>query len=64
MVKIYIVKEGGYEYVEQPVFSVFSTGDTYIVDADDRIWIWLGEKTTTDEKFAGALVSDLLDKER
>ncbi len=64
MVKIYIVKEGGYEHVEQPVFSVFSTGDTYIVDADDRIWIWLGEKTTTDEKFAGAFVSDLLDKER
>ena len=64
MVRVYIVREGGYEHVEQPVFSVFSTGDTYIVDAGDRIWIWLGEKTTVDEKFAGAFISDLLDKER
>lgn len=64
LVDIYIVREGGYEHVEQPDFSVFSTGDTYIVDAGDRIWIWLGVKTTVDEKFAGAFVGDLLDKER
>jgi len=61
MVKIYMIREGDYEQVDQPVFS---TGDTYIVDAGDRIWIWLGEKTTVDEKFAGAFISDLLDKER
>jgi len=61
MVKIYIIRESDYEQVDQPVFS---TGDTYIVDAGDRIWIWLGEKTTVDEKFAGAFISDLLDKER
>ncbi|MHA1207951.1 MAG: hypothetical protein ACTSRF_01730 [Candidatus Freyarchaeota archaeon] len=57
MVKIYIIRESDYEQVDQPVFS---TGDTYIVDAGDRIWIWLGEKTTVDEKFAGAFISDLI----
>ncbi|WXG40439.1 MAG: hypothetical protein WED07_06430 [Candidatus Freyarchaeum deiterrae] len=61
MAKIYLVKEGGYEQIAQ---SVFSTGDTYIVDAGTKIWIWLGEKTTVDEKFAGAFISELLDKER
>ncbi|MEM3585812.1 MAG: hypothetical protein QXO71_00700 [Candidatus Jordarchaeaceae archaeon] len=61
MAKIYLVKEGGYEQIAQPVFS---TGDTYIVDVGNQIWIWLGEKTTVDEKFAGAFVSKLIDRER
>ncbi|MGQ9721216.1 MAG: hypothetical protein ACUVXA_07845 [Candidatus Jordarchaeum sp.] len=61
MAKIYMIREGDYEQIEQPVFS---TGDTYVVDAGNRIWIWLGSKTTVDEKFAGAFISDLLDKER
>jgi len=61
LAKIYLVKEGDYEEIMQPVFS---TGDTYVVDAGDRIWIWLGEKTTVDEKFAGAFISDLIDKQR
>lgn len=61
MAKIYLIKEGDYEEIMQPVFS---TGDTYVVDAGDRIWIWLGEKTTVDEKFAGAFISDLIDKQR
>ncbi|MBS7250745.1 MAG: hypothetical protein KIH08_09200 [Candidatus Freyarchaeota archaeon] len=61
MAKIYLIKEGDYEEIMQPVFS---TGDTYVVDAGDRIWIWLGEKTTVDEKFAGAFISNLMDKQR
>jgi gelsolin len=61
LAKIYLIKEGDYEEIMQPVFS---TGDTYVVDAGDRIWIWLGEKTTVDEKFAGAFISDLIDKQR
>lgn len=61
MAKIYLIKEGDYEEIMQPIFS---TGDTYVVDAGDRIWIWLGEKTTVDEKFAGAFISNLIDKQR
>ncbi|MEM2133273.1 MAG: hypothetical protein Q6366_000585 [Candidatus Freyarchaeota archaeon] len=61
MAKIYLIKEGDYEEIMQPIFS---TGDTYVVDAGDRIWIWLGEKTTVDEKFAGAFISDHMDKQR
>lgn len=61
MAKIYLIKEADHEQIAQPVFS---TGDTYVVDAENRIWIWLGEKTTVDEKFAGAFVGNLIDKER
>jgi hypothetical protein len=61
LAKIYLVNEGGYEEISQPVFS---TGDTYIVDAGKKIYIWLGEKSTIDEKFAGAYISELLDEER
>ncbi|MHA1606161.1 MAG: hypothetical protein ACTSWP_01225 [Candidatus Freyarchaeota archaeon] len=61
MVKIFMVEEGELTPVDKPVFS---RGDTYVVDAGDKIWIWIGSKSTVDEKFAGALLSDLIDKER
>ncbi|MHA1838598.1 MAG: hypothetical protein ACTSYO_01360 [Candidatus Ranarchaeia archaeon] len=60
MPKICLVKQGALEEVDQPVFS---TGDTYIVQSGERIWIWIGEGSSVDERFAGAFISDLRDKE-
>lgn len=61
MVKIFMVEEGRLTPVDKPVFS---RGDTYVVDADDKIWIWIGSNSTVDEKFVGALLADKMDKER
>ena len=59
--KIYLINEGISEPIDQPVFS---TGDTYVVESGDRIWIWIGEKTSVDEKFAAAFISDIKDREQ
>ncbi len=39
--------------------AIFANGDTYIVE-DQRnkiLWIWIGSKSTIDEKFAAAQIS-------
>ncbi len=61
MVKIFLMRQGAAEEISEAVFSM---GDTYVVDAGDRIWIWIGKHSTVDEHFAGAFIGDLLDKER
>ena len=39
--------------------AIFANGDTYIVEDPDRntLWIWIGNKSTADEKFAAASIS-------
>ena len=39
--------------------AIFANGDTYIVEDPDRktLWIWIGNKSTADEKFAAAAFS-------
>jgi len=59
--KFYRVEKG--ELVEIPK-PVFTTGDTYIVDNGDHIYIWLGVKSSTDEKFAAAVLSKVIDEQR
>ena len=59
--KIYLINQGNSEPIDQPVFS---TGDTYVVESGNRIWIWIGEKTSVDEKFAAAFITDLKDREQ
>lgn len=44
--RIFIVERGELSPVDKPVFS---RGDTYVVDAGDKIWIWIGSKSTVDE---------------
>ncbi len=56
-VKIYhVIKE---ELVEINS-AIFADGDTYVVDDPGRkiIWIWIGSKSTIDEKFTAAHLSD------
>ncbi|MHA1269210.1 MAG: hypothetical protein ACTSPY_05425 [Candidatus Helarchaeota archaeon] len=59
--KFYRIERG--EIVEIPK-PIFTTGDAYIVDKGDHIFIWIGDKSSTDEKFAAAVISKLLDNER
>ncbi|MFX0093997.1 MAG: hypothetical protein ACFFBD_19825 [Candidatus Hodarchaeota archaeon] len=44
--------------------SEFYNGDVYVVDDGLNIYIWLGSKSTVDEKYAGAFLSKKLDLDR
>ncbi|NVM29133.1 MAG: hypothetical protein HWN65_09825 [Candidatus Helarchaeota archaeon] len=37
--------------------AIFANGDTYVVLNPPKIWIWIGNKSTIDEKFAAAQLS-------
>jgi len=43
---------------------IFKTGDAYIIDLGDKIWIWLGKGAQVDEKFIAALTAQELDFKR
>lgn len=43
---------------------IFSTGDSYIIDDGNKIWIWLGKKCSVDEKGTAAVEARRLDDER
>jgi hypothetical protein len=59
--KFYRIEKG--ELVEIPK-AIFTTGDSYVCDNGDEIFIWIGIKSSTDEKFAAALLSKQLDEQR
>ena len=44
--------------------AIFTTGDTYIVDKGDIIYIWVGKEASVDEKFTGAHVATMIDSQR
>ena len=56
-----MVNEGELKEIKK---LVFSTGDAYIVDDENKIWIWLGSKCSVDEKGTAAINAKLLDDER
>jgi len=63
--KIYMVNLGVLE--EKPelvIHPIFSTGDVYIVDNMETIWLWIGEKCSVDEKAVAAAESRRIDEER
>ena len=60
MATIYLIRQGEQVKIDGPVFS---TGDTYVVDAGEQVCIWIGDKSTVDERVAGAFLSDLRDRE-
>ena len=49
------------ELVNHPIFS---TGDVYIVDNTETIWLWIGEKCSVDEKAVAAAEARRIDEER
>ena len=58
----YHVQKG--RLVKVPNDNKFGRGDTYIIDAGYAIYIWVGEKATTDEKVLAAFGSVLKDLHR
>jgi ribosomal protein S27AE len=58
---IYLIEKGELKKIDQPVFT---TGDSYIVDAGSKIWIWIGEHASVDEKFSAAHLSTVIDVSR
>jgi len=47
--------------VDKPVFS---TGDSYLLDTGDAVFLWLGEASSTDEKEAAAVEAHKLEIDR
>ncbi|MBN2152188.1 MAG: hypothetical protein JW839_12125 [Candidatus Lokiarchaeota archaeon] len=59
--KIYIVEKG----TEKEIPSlVFTTGDSYIVDNGDVIWLWHGNNASVDEKGSAAAIAKKMDDAR
>jgi hypothetical protein len=54
--KIYHVIKGNLIEIKS---AIFANGDTYLVEDSKNkvIWIWIGSKSTIDEKFAAAQIS-------
>ena len=52
----------GLEVESQPY--VFADGDAYVIDANQRIWIWLGNRCQIEEKGAAAWAAQKLDLDR
>ncbi|HMF33573.1 MAG TPA: hypothetical protein VKK79_19275 [Candidatus Lokiarchaeia archaeon] len=59
--KLYIVWKGELKPVDKPIFS---TGDSYVLDNEDTIFIWLGENSSVDEKGSAAIQAQSLDEAR
>jgi len=58
---IYLIDQGQLKKIDQPVFT---SGDTYLIDAGNQIWIWIGEGSSVDEKFSAAHISTIIDASR
>ena len=56
-----MIDKGELKEVKKPVFS---TGDTYLLDDERTIYVWIGSKCSVDEKTAGAAQARKLDQER
>ncbi len=55
-VKIYHIVKGSIVEIKS---AIFANGDTYIIQDPHRkiLWIWIGNKSTVDEKFTAAQIS-------
>jgi hypothetical protein len=59
--KIYMVEKGTEKVIPG---LVFTTGDSYIVDNGDIIWIWHGKNASVDEKGSAAAIAKKIDDSR
>lgn len=60
----YHVQKGQLVRVPQDYFNEFGTGDVYLIDTGPSIYLWVGKKSTPDEKFIGAIRSVWKDQDR
>ena len=59
--KLYLIEKGDLREINK---SVFSSGDVYLLDAENTIYVWIGNKCSVDEKTAGAAQARTLDQKR
>lgn len=59
--KLYMIDKGNLKQIDKPVFS---TGDVYLLDDQNTIFVWIGSKCSVDEKTTGAAEARRLDQER
>jgi len=59
--KLYLINKGELNEINK---SVFSAGDVYLVDDENTIYVWIGNKCSVDEKTTGAANARKLDQER
>ncbi|NHI92852.1 MAG: hypothetical protein EAX96_10155 [Candidatus Lokiarchaeota archaeon] len=57
----YRIEKGELKKIDK---AVFTTGDTYVVDKGDVIYIWVGKEASVDEKFTGAHIATMIDSQR
>jgi hypothetical protein len=60
----YHVQKGQIVRVPKDYFNEFGTGDVYLIDTGAIIYLWVGKKSTVDEKFIGAVTSVWKDQDR
>lgn len=59
--KLFLINKGELNQINK---MVFSTGDVYLVDDENTIYVWIGAKCSVDEKTTGAANARKLDQER
>jgi len=59
--KIFMIEQGNLKEISKPIFS---TGDVYLIDDEKTIYIWIGSKSSVDEKTSGAAQARTLDQQR
>ncbi|MEM2142472.1 MAG: hypothetical protein QXQ81_04365, partial [Candidatus Thorarchaeota archaeon] len=62
MVEVYHIQKGKLVRVPNP--GRFGRGDCYLVDAGPKIYLWIGPKSTPDEKFLAAAEAVFRDVKR
>ncbi|MHA1144262.1 MAG: hypothetical protein ACTSRW_05950 [Candidatus Helarchaeota archaeon] len=60
-VNFYRLEKGELKKIDK---AVFTTGDVYIADKGDTIYIWIGKNASVDEKFSGAHIATMIDSQR
>ena len=59
--KLFLINKGELNQINK---TVFSSGDVYLVDDENTIYVWIGTKCSVDEKTTGAANARKLDQER
>jgi hypothetical protein len=61
MSKLFLIDQGNLKEINKPIFS---SGDVYLLDIENTIYVWIGNKCSVDEKTAGAAHARTLDQQR
>ena len=59
--KLFLIDKGELKEINK---NIFSSGDVYLLDSENTIYVWIGNKCSVDEKTAGAAQARTLDQQR